>query len=370
MRYFFLGLAGFCTLLTGCARENPNLVKIALVCPLTGDVAAMGQGMKRSAEMAVANLNAAKRFGEKIFELEVFDDRADPKEAVNVANQIVSESRILGVVGHLNSGCSIPASQVYARQNLVMITPASTNPKLTLQGLKNVFRVCTTDDVQGTFAAEYAVRILKCTRAAIIQDKTAYGQGIAESFKKRLEELKGVALGFDGINSGEKDFKALLTSLAAKKPDLVYFGGVYMEGALLTKQAREVGLTAPLFSGDGCFSPEFIKIAGPASEGVYFTMMGQGDEGLPQAGQFAEQYRARYPGVERQPYDVYTYDAVNILIAAGAGAQWDPAKVAEQVARTRYDGLIGKTSFDQNGDTQNKTTCLYRVENGKFARVK
>ncbi len=351
--------------LGGCAQDKPA-VKLALVVPLTGDVAAMGQGMKRGMEIAVEEANAAKLFGDTPVEMVPFDDRADPKEAVSAANRIISDKRILGVIGHLNSGCSIPSSSIYAKRNLVMISPASTNPKLTLQGLKNVFRVCPTDDLQGYFAADYAAKVLKVSRIAVIHDKTAYGQGLAESFKKHAAEIKLTVVSYDGIDLGDKDFKALLTTIKTKSPQLIYFGGMYTEGGLLTKQAKELGLTVPHFSGEGIYSPEYIKIAGKASEGDYATMMGVALEKLPEAKAFVEKFKLKYPGVDMQSYDTYTYEATNLLLAAIFQAKQDPSQIVGKVAGMKYDGILGQTSFDANGDTLNKTICIYQVKDGKF----
>ncbi|MCC6221026.1 MAG: branched-chain amino acid ABC transporter substrate-binding protein [Deltaproteobacteria bacterium] len=357
-------------LLGGCGGEKNNVVKLAVVSPLTGDVAAMGQGMKRGVDMAVDEANAAKVLGDKTIVMEAFDDRADPKEAVNAANRIISDRRILGVIGHLNSGCSIPASQIYAKRNLVMISPASTNPKLTLQGLKNVFRVCTTDDVQGSQAADFAVQTLNAKRMAVIHDKTAYGQGLAENFQKRAQELQAEVTGFDGIDIGDKDFKALLTAIKTKQPELIYFGGMYTEGGLLTKQAKELGLNMPLLAGDGSYTPEYIKIGGKSSEGDYVTTMGVNPEDLPLAKGFLERFKVRYPGVDMQPYDLYSYEAANLLIAALAEAKLDPTKIPATVAGINYAGILGTTKFDQNGDTLNKTISIYQVKDGKYAFVK
>jgi len=343
-----------------------KVVKIALVCPLTGDVAAMGQGMKRAAEIAVEEGNAAGRFQDIKLELAAFDDRADPKEAVNVANQIISDRQIAGVVGHLNSGCSIPASQIYSKRGLLMITSASTNPKLTLQGLKNVFRICTTDDVQGSFAANYFIDKLKITRAAVIHDKTSYGQGLAEEFKKQFEIRQGKITGFDGINIGDKDFRALLTSIKNKKPSLIYYGGMYTECGLISKQAKELGLPVPVVSGDGVFTPEFIKIGGNATEGDYASMIGIPPEKLPKAKAFIERYKAKYPGVDMQPYDTYTYEATSLIMEAIEKTGKDPAQIVDYVSRAKFSGILGETTFDAKGDTLNKTISIYRVKNGKF----
>lgn len=354
----------------GCARppegEKKTIVKIALVCPLTGDIAAMGQGMKRAVEIALEEANASNRFPDIKFELAAFDDRADPKEAVNVANQIISDPKIVGVIGHLNSGCSIPASQIYAKRNLPMITPASTNPKLTLQGLKNVFRVCTTDDVQGSFAANYVIDKLKVTTAAVIHDKTAYGQGLAEEFKKQFEARQGKILSFDGINIGNKDFKALLTRIKEKNPQIIYFGGLYSEGGLITRQAKELGLQVPIVGGDGIFTPEYIKIGGSATEGDYASMVGLPPEKLPKAKIFIDKFKAKYPGVDMQPYDPYTYEATSMLIEAIGNTNRDPLQIIEYLSKIKYDGILGETTFDEKGDTRNTTISIYQVKDGKF----
>ena len=285
---------------------------------------------------------------------------------MNVANQIISDKKIAGVIGHLNSGCSIPASQIYAKRGLLMMTSASTNPKLTLQGLKNVFRICTTDDVQGGFAANYFIDKLKINRAAVIHDKTSYGQGLAEEFKKQFDARSGKILSFDGINIGDKDFRALLTSIKNKKPSLIYFGGMYTEGGLITKQAKELGLKVPVVSGDGVFTPEFIKIGGNATEGDYASMIGIPSDKLPKAKSFIERYKAKYPGVDMQPYDTYTYEAISLLIEAVEKAGKEPAQIVSYVAGVKYRGILGETAFDAKGDTLNKTVSIYRIKNGKF----
>ncbi|MFH1963546.1 MAG: branched-chain amino acid ABC transporter substrate-binding protein [bacterium] len=364
-----LAALGILTSLVGCGQipEGEKVIKVALVCPLTGDIAAMGQGMKRGAEMAVEEANASGRLGGIKLELAAFDDRGDPKEAVSVANQIISDTKIAGVIGHLNSGCSIPASQIYAKRNLLMMTPASTNPKLTLQGLKNVFRVCTTDDVQGSFGANYCIDNLKITTVAVIHDKTAYGQGLAEEFKKQFESRHGKILSFDGINIGDKDFRALLTRIKNEKPSLLYFGGMYSECGLITKQAKELGLTVPVISGDGIYSLEYIKIGGKSTEGDYASMIGLPQDKLPKAKEFMDEFKAKYPETDMQPYDPYTYEATCILIEAIEKTNKEPAlKIVDYVSKIKYAGILGETAFDEKGDTLNKTISIYQIKNGKF----
>lgn len=356
--------------LTGCggkeeAKEG-KLIKIALVCPLTGDIAAMGQGMKNAATLAIEEANENKVLNDVRFELLALDDRGDPKEAVNAAYQITSDKAVYGVVGHLNSGCSIPASLVYNRHNIAMISPASTNPKLTLQGFNNVFRTCATDDVQGSFAAKFISKNSDITQVAIIHDKTPYGQGLAEEFKKTFKELGGKILSFEGINLGDRDFKALLIKIKSLNPGAIYFGGMYQEGGLISKQAKELGLGVPLIGGDGIYTSEYIKIASIASEGDMATMIGTSPEKLPKAGDFVEKYKARFPGRDMQPYDPYTYDTVNIVIEAIKAAGGNRAKIIDEIRVIRYDGIIGTTQFDEKGDTLNKEISCYFVKDGQW----
>lgn len=371
----FLFSSALAFALAACGGGGGNTVRIGVAMPLTGDIGTEGQGVKRAVQLAVEEANAS---GKHPFKLEVraFDDRADPKEAVSVANLIVSDSRMAGVVGHYNSGCSIPASQVYSRAGLPMISPASTNPKLTLQqlepswtGPKSVFRVVPTDDVQGTYAAEFAIKQLKLKDFAVLHDKTPYGQGLAEEFKKRLEALGGKALSFDGIAIGDKDFKALLTRIRSTNPEGVFFGGLYPECGLLIKQARELGMKAPFFSGDGSKTDGLFDVAGDAAEGSYFTITGIPVEELPSAKAFVEKYQAKYPGEPIKPFDHFGYEAAKILLAALEQAGPDRAKVIEALRKIRYDGVLGTTSFDEKGDTTSKIITMTRVQKKAFATV-
>jgi len=381
MKLKYLALVSFISLFGLGCQPKEKVYRVGIAVPLTGDIAAMGVGMKRGAELAIEEANKSGRFNLKV-ELRSFDDRADPKEAVNVANQIVSDPSIVAVVGHLNSGCSIPAAQVYARNNLLMVTPAATNPKLTLQQeesswkwIRNVFRVNTTDDVQGQFAAHYVLKNLKVRTICIIHDKTPYGQGLCEEFQKEYESKGGQVLSFEGITTGDKDFKALLTRIKSQEPDALYFGGIYNEGGLIIKQAREVGLKSLFISGDALQTNEFIKVAGSASEGAYITNVGVPPEQIPQAKVFLEAYKAKYPQKDLQPYDHYTYEATNIalLTLEKAGIQEngtvDKAKMIEAMRTLKYDGILGTTEFDEKGDTKNKAISIYLVKNGQFTTL-
>ncbi|OGR53586.1 MAG: hypothetical protein A2034_05580, partial [Elusimicrobia bacterium GWA2_38_7] len=297
-----------------------------------------------------------------------------------LANQISADPNIVAVVGHLNSGCSIPAAQIYARNNLLMITPAATNPKLTLQQLepswkwnKNVFRGNTTDNVQGQFAAQYLIQNLKIRTVAIIHDKTPYGQGLCEEFQKEFVAKNGLVLSFDGIAVGEKDFKALLTRIKTQNPNAIYFGGIYNEGGLIAKQAKELGIKSLFISGDALQTKEFFKVAGAASEGAYITNVGLPPEKIPSALTFLEKYKNKFQATDLQPYDHYTYEAFMIAILAleKAGVQPDSdavdhSKMIEFMRTLRYDGVLGTTEFDEKGDTKNKAISIYVVKNKSF----
>lgn len=361
--------------LAGC-QSGPRETKIALAIPLTGDIAAIGQGLRRAAHLALEEAHTAGRLKELNVTLVEFDDRSDPKEAVTVANRIVSDPDMVAVIGHFNSGCSIPASRVYAQKGLPMVSPGSSNPELTRQQLspqwawpRNVFRANTTDDAQGTFAAEFLFQKLKKKTVAVVHDKTAYGQGIAEELQKRFADLGGKVLSFDGVQSGEKDFKALVTRLKSEKPEALFYGGTYVEGALLLRQAREAGVSAPYLTGEISYDPDFLRTAGPAAEGAYVTYLGRPPELLESAKAFVDKYKLRYPNEEIKAYDHYGYEITNILLTALEKAGRDKAKIMDVLRGLTYHGVLGTTSFDEKGDTLNRTITLFTVTKGAFVPV-
>lgn len=354
----------------GACGPKEKTVKIAVAVPLTGDMGTEGQGLRRAVELAVEQANAAKRFPYKL-EAVPFDDRADPKEAVNVANLIVSDPRIVAVIGHYNSGCAIPAAKVYARGGIPMVSPAATNPEVTKQqlspdwsGPKLIFRVVPTDDVQAPFAAEYVYKKLGKRKMSILHDKSPYGQGLAEEFKKTFAKLGGQVVSEDGISIGDKDFKALLTRLKEKGADGIYMGGLYTESGLILKQMRELGMKQIFVSGDGSRTPGVIDIAGDAADGAYFTMVGTPVELLPAAKSFVDAYKAKFTGSgeEMKPFDMFGYEAAQIIFDAieKAGAP-DRAKVTEALRATKHQGIVGLTTFDEKGDTLNKTITMTRA---------
>jgi branched-chain amino acid transport system substrate-binding protein len=358
-----------------CAPRD-KVARVALALPLTGDIASLGQGIQRACVLALEEANQKNIFKGFKVEIEAYDDRSDPKEAVDVANRIVSDPSVLAVVGHFNSGCTIPASHVYARSHLPLISPAASNPKLTEQQMdpswpfpKTIFRVNTTDDVQGAFAGEYAVKTMKARRACVIHDKTAYGQGVAEEFRKRFESLGGVVLSFDGITVADKDFNALLTRLNNLHPQMIYFGGDFSGGGLVARQARGAGIEAPIILSEANFDQEFLRIAGPAAEGCFVTFLGSPPDLLPSAKAFINAYHARYPGEELKAYDAYGYEATNIILSLIARVGPDREKILAALPYVDYEGVLGETRFDKKGDTLNRRITLFQVKDGAFSPI-
>jgi len=358
-----------------CAACGPQekVLKIAVAVPLTGDMGTEGQGIRRAVEMAVEQANEAKRFPFKLAAAP-FDDRADPKEAVNVANLIISDPRIIAVVGHYNSGCAIPAAKVYARAPVAMISPAATNPEVTAQqlsadwlGPKMIFRVVPTDDVQGPSAAEFAIRRLGKRRMSLLHDKTPYGQGLAEEFKKTFIRLGGRIVTEDGISVGDKDFKALLTKIkgGGSRAEGIYFGGLYTEAGLILKQMRELGMNDPFvfISGDGAKTTGIFDVAGDAADGAYLSIPGVPVEDLPSAKKFVEDYRKRWKGSgeEVKPFDHFGYEAANIVLAALSRGATERSALIEELRKTDFTGVLGVTRFDAKGDTLNKIVTMTRA---------
>jgi branched-chain amino acid transport system substrate-binding protein len=356
-------------------KPNEKKIKIALAMPLTGDIASLGQGLKRSVSMAIEEANTAHVTTTPI-ELVSFDDRSDPKEAVSVANRIISDPDTVAVIGHFNSGCSIPASRIYAQAGLPMISPASSNPELTLQQLSpqwsfkhSVFRMNTTDNVQGAYGAEFIYNDLKVKKLAIIHDKTAYGQGVAEEVRKQFEKIGGTLVAFEGLQTGDRDFRSLLTRVKSTGPDALYFGGMFSEGGILVRQTRDIGFKGPFVTCEANYDPSFLKVAGPAAENAYVTFLGSPPELLASAQDFVVRYKTRYPNDELKSYDHYGYDAAAILIDAIKTVGTDRSKIITHLQTIKFNGVLGTTSFDEKGDTLNKTITLFQVKKGMFVPV-
>jgi branched-chain amino acid transport system substrate-binding protein len=361
----FLSVLFSFSFLSGCTRDEA--LRIGVAGPMTGDQSKLGRDILNGVEIAVSEWNEKGGVLGRPIRVEVGDDQHDPKQAVSIANKLVN-SGVVGVVGHFNSSASIPASGVYHGRGIPMVTPASTNPTLTEQGFKNVFRVCGRDDQQGKIAAEFVVGKLAAKRVAILHDKTTYGQGLADLFRKNIEELgKGAVevVYFAGITQGDKDFRGVLTSIAGSRPDLLYFGGIYPEGGLIAKQAKEAGISAPMMSGDGVIDPKFVEIAGNAAEGTFLTFS-QDPAGLSQAQGFLKKYHERFgPGLA--PYAIYAYDSANLLLTAiRETGTADGERVISALHAIRYDGALGRIEFDAKGDVKKSPYVVWITRNGKF----
>lgn len=364
----------------GSSGAQVTTYKIGLGAPLTANAVAVGQGLRRGALVAIDELNAsakAKELGIK-FELLDGDDQGDPKMGVNVANQFASDNAMVGVMGHLNSGVSIPASKVYNDASMVMISAASTAPELTAQGFDNVFRVCATDDVQGPVAAEVAYSKLGLKTAVIIDDSSPYGEGLAAQFEKKFTELGGTVLLKEKTNDKETEFSSLVTKVNTEKPDVIYFGGIYTSAGFFIKQLRESGNTSVLLGGDAFYEPQLIELAGAKNaEGTLCTLIGLPADKLPSGQQFVDAYKAKYPDETMSSFDAYGHDATlaigNAALEAatkvGADKLTSPAgrdAIIQATHALSFTGATGEVSFDDKGDTTNKAITVYRVENGEL----
>ncbi len=351
------------------AAPESTQVKIGFAAPLTGDNALYGEGMKRAVQIAIDEANASDEAKEAgyTFAINAQDDAADPKQAVNVANVLAGDAGVVGVVGHFNSGCSIPAAPVYEKSSLAMVT-VSSNPALTATGLQNVNRVVAKDDAQGGFAGALAME-LGYTAVSLIDDGTPYGQGLATEFKKAYEAAGGKIASEDRIQAKEVDFSALVTKIKSAKPGAVYYAGAHTEGALLTKQMKESGLKVPVMGGDMLYTPEYMEIAGGTNaEGDLATSLGLPLEQQPKGAEFATKYEEAY-GKAPEAYDSYAYDAAWAIINAVLEAGTDRAAVMAAVRSGSVDGVTGMVAFDENGDNKQQIISAYKVTDGAWVQI-
>ena len=349
------------------AGSGAGDVKIGLAAPLTGDNALYGQGMKRAVQLAVDEANASdavKKSG-LVFEVHAEDDMGDPKQAVNVANLLASDSGVVGVVGHFNSGCSIPASPVYNNSSIAMVS-VSSNPALTAQGLPNVARVVAKDDAQGAAAGELVGGKLGLKKVAVVDDSTPYGQGLAAQFISAYRKQGGTVVAEEHINLGENDFGALSNRIKAKGPEAIYYAGALSQGALLSKQSKEAGLKVPLVGGDMLYSSEYVKIAQPANaEGDIATSLGLPLEQQPKGKEFSAKYEAKF-GSKPEAYDSYAYDAAWSIINAVVKVGPQRPAVMKAVRTGTLDGVTGPVAFDENGDNKQQIISTYMVIGGEW----
>ncbi|MFO1345174.1 MAG: branched-chain amino acid ABC transporter substrate-binding protein [Rhodocyclaceae bacterium] len=345
-------------------------VKIGHVAPMTGPQAHLGKDNESGAKLAIEELNAQNLEigGAKVkFELLAEDDGADPKQGTIVAQKLV-DAKVNGVIGHLNSGTTIPASKLYSDAGIPQISPSATNPKYTQQGFKTAFRVMANDIQQGKILGEFAAKQGAKT-VAIIDDRTAYGQGLADEFKKAAEAsgLKVVATEY--TNDKATDFKAILTKIKSTKADLVFYGGMDAQGGPMAKQMKELGLKAKFLGGDGVCTPEFMKLGGPATEGHYCSMPGVPLEKMAKGPEFKDKFTKKF-NAEIQLYAPNVYDAVMVMADSMKRANSvDPAKYLEAVGKTSYEGVTAKIEFDDKGDLKGGAISIYQYKGGKLEYV-
>lgn len=366
------------------SSADVKVLKIGMGAPLTAGAVEFGQDVERGTELAIMHANEredVKALGIK-FELKSGDDQGDPKTGVNVANQFVSDNAVVGVMGHLNSGVSNPASKVYAEKNIPMISASSTDPALTAQGLTNVFRTIGRDDMQGPPAAEFAYGELAAKTAFVIDDSTSYGSGLADEFSKKFESLGGTIASREKVSDKETEFSSVVTKLKAANPDVVYYGGMYTTAALFAKQLRSAGVDTDLIGGDGVYNDAFIELAGvDGSINVYSVAVGAAVEDLPMGAKFMSDYEAAFQGQKVGTFGAFAYDAATAIINGvvkvaeeqGVDAVTTAdglAAVCEAIRSGSFDGVTGPVGFDANGDTTNTIVTKFAIKDGAWTVLK
>src|SRR3954453_1082770 len=355
--------------------DSGSVIKIGHVAPTSGAIAHLGKDNEFGARMAIEDLNAKGiKIGDKTakFELLAEDDAADPKQGTAVAQKLV-DSKVNGVIGHLNSGTSIPASKVYSDAGIPQISPSATNPKYTRQGFKTTFRVVADDVHLGGTLGRYAVKELKGKSIVTIDDRTAYGQGVAEEFAKAVKASGGAIADTQFTTDKATDFTAILTAVKAKKPDVVFYGGMDAVAGPMIRQMKHLGINAKFMGGDGICSSELPKLAGGAMvDGQVVCAEAGGAEGEQKVGmeKFRTDYKKKF-NADVQIYAPYVYDAVNVMVAAMVKAgSADPAKYLPVLAKTEgYKGVTGTISFDEKGDVKNGALTLYTYKGEKREQI-
>ena len=344
--------------------QGKGTIKIATQSPLSGGQAAMGEGIKLGVQLALEKFKGPlEQMGFKV-EMVPFDDQAKPDVGVANAKNIVADPTILAVIGHLNSGVSIPSSEVYKEVGLVMISPANTNPAVTDRGYPNVNRVCGRDDVQGGVGSEFVAGTLKAKSAYIVHDKTIYGQGVAEVFRDDVKKKGLTVVGFEGTEE-KSNFDPILTPIKAKNPDMIYFSGNYDQAGPFFKQASERGIKARFMGPDGMDSPDLTRIGGKAVVGMYYTSTAGPASALAGARAFVNDFKKKF-NRNPEPYAAESYDAASIALkaiaaAAKGGKSPNREEVAAAVRKVKHTGVTGEIEFDGKGDRQKALYFVLQV---------
>lgn len=353
-----------------------NVIKIATQSPLSGGSAILGEALKLGAQLKLEE--EAEKFKELGFtlQLEPYDDQGDPKKGVSNANTIAADESIFAVMGHLNSGVMIPSTEVYEKYKLVSVSPAATATDVTDRKLSTVNRIVARDDFQGPAGADFAVTELKAKKIFVINDKTAYGVGLADAFRDAAKEKGAEIVGEGSLTVGEKDYNGVINQVLSAKPDLVYFGGLYSEGGILIKQARDKGITVPFMGGDGLDSSGLVEIAGDAVKNTYITSVAGSSESSETGKAFIEAYKAKF-NKDTESYSVYGYDSMGVILAGIEKAIKDndgklptrEAVAAAVRATTDFEGALTSVSFDDKGDNTNAKVFIYAFEEAAYPPV-
>ena len=344
------------------------VVKIGAAAPLTGPQAHIGKDNENGTRMAIedANTRGVIIGGRKArFELISEDDQADPKTATIVAQKLV-DAKVNGVVGHLNSGTSIPASRIYSDNGIPQISPSATAVSYTSQGLKTAFRVMSNDGQQGKVLGEFAAKTLNAKKIVVIDDRSAYGQGLADEFIKSVQANGAQIVAREYTTDKAVDFTAVLTSIKGKQPDLLFFGGMDPQGVPMAKQLKALGLNVKFVMGDGGYTPKLLDLAGDAADDVYASVPGVPLDQMPGGKDFSKRYEAKYK-LPIQLYAPFCYDAVNVMIAAmQKAASADPVKYLPELAKIIHVGVTAIIAFDEKGDIKGGAVTMYQVQRGKW----
>jgi branched-chain amino acid transport system substrate-binding protein len=370
-------------IIAGCSKEEPPkpaveaprppaevTVLIGVAAPLTGPQAHLGKDVENGARLAIEEANAANILigGARVkFELVPEDDEASGTKATVVAQSFV-DRKVAAVVGHMNSGASIPASRVYSDAGIAQVSPSATAVAYTAQGFRTTYRVIANDLQQGKVLGEFAVRQLAAKNIAIIDDRTAYGQGLADEFEKAVKAAGGNIVGREYTNDKATDFRAILTTLRGRKPDLLFFGGMDAQFGPMVEQARTLKLSAQLLGGDGAKSAQFIKLAGAAAQGVIASSPGLPVDKMPGGERFSEKFKAKFGAI--QIYAPFAYDATwTIIDAMKAAGSTEPAKILAALSKIDRQGVTGNISFDEKGDIRSGGVTMYVVKGDDWATL-
>jgi branched-chain amino acid transport system substrate-binding protein len=359
-------------LVAGAAYGQEVEVRIGHVAPLSGGQAHYGKDNERGAIMAIEDLNAKNISigGKKVkWVLLNEDDGADPKQGTAVAQKLV-DAKVNGIVGHLNSGTTIPASKIYFDAGIPQITPSATNPKYTQQGFKTAFRILANDNALGAATAEFATKQIKAKKVAVIDDRTAYGQGVADIFEKVAKQNGAQVVSRQFTSDKATDFNAILTAIRDQKPEVIFYGGMDAQAGPMLRQMKQLGINANFMGGDGICTVELAKLAGDAAtEKVFCAEGGSSLDKMPKGKEFKQRFEAKFKD-QIQVYAPYVYDAVMALATAMQKANSvEPAKYLPELAKLQMDGVTTKVSFDATGELNNAATTLYNYPGGKKTAV-